>query len=41
MATHFSILDWEVTWKQEPGGLQGPQELDMTEAMQHAHTTYL
>ena len=22
MATHFSILDWRIPWKEEPGGLQ-------------------
>ena len=22
MATHFSILAWEIPWKEEPGGLQ-------------------
>ena len=22
MATHSSILDWEITWTEEPGGLQ-------------------
>ena len=22
MATHSSILDWEIPWKEEPGGLQ-------------------
>ena len=22
MATHLSILDWEITWTEEPGGLQ-------------------
>ena len=27
MATHSSILAWEITWTEEPGGLQfmGPQ----------------
>ena len=29
MATHFSILAWEIPWTEEPGGLQymGLQEL--------------
>ena len=29
MATHFSILAWEITWTEEPGGLQsmGSKEL--------------
>ena len=22
MATHSSILDWEISWTEEPGGLQ-------------------
>ena len=28
MATHFSILAWEIPWTEEPGGLQsmGPQK---------------
>ena len=28
MATHFSILGWEIPWTEEPGGLQsmGPQK---------------
>ena len=32
MATHSSILAWEVPWTEEPGGLQsmGLQESDTT-----------
>ena len=32
MATHSSILAWEIPWAEEPSGLQamGSQELDMT-----------
>ena len=32
MATHSSILTWEILWTVEPGGLQsmGSQESDMT-----------
>ena len=32
MATHFSILAWEIPWTEELGGLQtmGPQVLDTT-----------
>ena len=32
MATHSSILAWEIAWTEEPGGLQswGCKELDMT-----------
>ena len=34
MATHSSVLAWEIPWTEEPGGLQsvhGVAELDMTE----------
>ena len=33
MATHSSILVWEIPWTEEPGGPQsmGLQESDMTE----------
>ena len=27
MATHSSILAWEILWTEEPGGLQGSQVL--------------
>ena len=32
MATHSSILAWEIPWTEEPGSLQsrGRKELDMT-----------
>ena len=32
MATHSSILAWEIPWTEEPGGLQpmGLQDLDTT-----------
>ena len=33
MATHSSILAWEISWREEPGGLQpmgSQQELDTT-----------
>ena len=32
MATHSSILAWEIPWTEEPGGLHslGSQELDMS-----------
>ena len=35
MATHFSILAWEIPWTVEPGGLQsmGRKELDMIEQL--------
>ena len=32
MATHSSILPWEIPWTEEPGKLQSI-ELDMTEAI--------
>ena len=40
MATHFSILAWEIPWTEEPGGLQsmGSQRVGhdlMTERQQH------
>ena len=37
MATHSSILAWEIPWTEEPGGLQsmGSQESDMTEQLNH------
>ena len=33
MATHLSILAWEIPWTEEPGGPQsvGSKELDTTE----------
>ena len=36
MATHSSILAWEIPWTEEPGGLQprGHKESDMTK---HTH----
>ena len=32
MVTHSSILVWEISWMEEPGGLQtmGSQKVDMT-----------
>ena len=37
MATHSSVLAWEIPWTEKPNGLQsmGSQESDMTE---HTHT---
>ena len=39
IATHSSILAWEVPWTQKPGGLQsmGSKESDMTEQLNHHH----
>ena len=36
MATHSSILDWDIPWTDEPGGLYSPwghKELDMIERL--------
>ena len=38
MATHSSILAWEIPWKEEPGKLYSPwgcKELDMTEQLKN------
>ena len=38
MATHASILAWEIPWTEEPGGLYSPwgcKELDMTKRLTH------
>ena len=37
MATHSSILAWEIPWTEEPGGLQsmGSQELGTTQQLSH------
>ena len=39
MATHSSILAWEIPWTEELGGLQsmGLQESDKTERLKHHH----
>ena len=39
MATHSSILAWEIPLTEEPGGLQsmGSQESDMTERLNRRH----
>ena len=31
LATHSSILSWEIPWTKEPGGQQGGKEWDTTE----------
>ena len=40
MATHSSILAWEIPWTEEPGGLHpwGHEESDVTE---HAHMGFV
>ena len=43
MATHSSILAWEIPLTEEPGRLEsiGPKELDTTELSVHTyHTIY-
>ena len=38
IATHSSILDWEIPWTEEPGGLQSvgsQKESDTTQATKH------
>ena len=39
MATHSSILTWEIPWTEEPGGLQSMESLesDMTEIELRTH----
>ena len=39
MATHSSILAWEIPWTEEPDGLQFmvSQESDMTQRLSHHH----
>ena len=39
IATHSSILSWEIPWTEEPRGLQsmGSQALGMTERLNHHH----
>ena len=40
MATHFSIIAWEIPWMEEPGRLQstGSQRVRQDWATEHAHT---
>ena len=40
MATHSSIVAWEIPWTEEPGELQSiGSQRDMTEVTEHAHTS--
>ena len=43
MATHCSILAWEISWTEEPGGLQsiGCKELDTTKQLTCSGRNYL
>ena len=40
MATHSSILSWEIPWTEEPGGLQsmGSQRVAHNLATEHKHS---
>ena len=39
IATHSTILAWDIPWTEEAGGAspQGCKELDMTEETEHVH----
>ena len=43
MATHSTILAWEILWTEEPGGLQSMrlQESDMTERLNYHHQLFV
>ena len=43
MATHSSILAWEIPWTEEPGGLTsiGSQTLEHDSATEHTHTRHI
>ena len=43
MATHASILDWEIPWTEKPGGLQsmGLQESDLILRLNHHHLFFI
>ena len=36
MATHSSILAWEIPWTEEPGGIQSDQAKSRTRLSTHA-----
>ena len=40
MATHFSILAWEVPWTEEPGGLQSMRPQSQTQLSTHTYTQF-
>ena len=43
MATHSSILAWEIPWTEEPGGAYNPwgrKESDTTEGLTHTSITW-
>ena len=37
VATHSSILAWEIPWTEEPCGLQAHTEPDLTDVSTHTH----
>ena len=41
MATHSSILAWEILWIEEPSGLYSPQDGKELDTTDHAYVTYL
>ena len=41
MATHYSILAWEIPWTEEPGGLQSMRLQDTTEQLDHTTTSFI
>ena len=44
MATHFSILAWEIPWTEAPGGLQSMEsqkESDMTQQLNNNNKSYI
>ena len=41
MATHSSILAWQIPWTEEPGRLYSCKELDMTEQLTLSHNRKL
>ena len=40
MTTHSSIPAWEIPWTEEPGGLEGCKEMDMTEQLNNIVLLY-
>ena len=38
MATHSSVLAWEIPWIEEPGGLQTVGSQSLTRPCTHAHS---
>ena len=42
MAAHYSILAWEIPWREEPGGLQsrGPKRIAHGRAPEHMDATH-